>query len=111
MLHQVTNLHTGVVAEELTIGIRVQPGASRTAVRRGRDGGLAVAVTARAVEGAATDAAMTAVAEALGVRARRVRLVRGARTREKVLAVQTTGPDGTDERDRLLALLRELAGS
>ncbi|MHB1138876.1 MAG: DUF167 domain-containing protein [Microthrixaceae bacterium] len=95
-------------ADELTVAIRVQPGASRIAVRGGRDGALAVAVTARAVDGAATDAARRAVAEALGVRPRRVRLVRGARSRDKLLAVTTTDAAGGDEREQLVARVREL---
>jgi uncharacterized protein YggU (UPF0235/DUF167 family) len=97
-----------VSEHELTVAIRVQPGASRTSVGPGRDGVLAVAVGARAVDGAATDAAVHAVADALGVRARRVRLLRGARSREKVLAVDTIGPDGHDEHDALVARVREL---
>ncbi len=51
-------------------------------------------VSARAVEGAATEAALKAVAEALGVPARDVTLVSGATSRTKVLEV----PDGLEER-------------
>ena len=93
---------------ELTVAIRVQPGASRTSVGPGRDGVLAVAVGARAVDGAATEAAVRAVADALGVRARRVRLLRGARSREKVLAIDTLGPDGHDEHEQLVLRIRAL---
>jgi len=100
-----------VAEHELTVAIRVQPGASRTSVGPGRDGTLAVTVGARAVDGAATDAAVRAVAEALGVRARRVRLLRGARSRDKVLAVDTMGPDGHDEHDTLAARVRALGTS
>lgn len=46
---------------------------------------LVVAVTARAVDGAATEAVLRAVAEAYGVRRRDVRLVSGATARTKVL--------------------------
>lgn len=68
----------------------MRPGASRTAVGGSYDGRLVVAVTARAVEGAATEAVRRAVAEALGVPARDVTLVSGATSRSKVLEV----PDG-----------------
>ncbi len=72
----------------MRVAIRVRPGASRT--RAGGvygDDRLVVAVTARAVDGAATEAALTALAEALGVRRRHVRLVSGATSRDKVVDV------------------------
>jgi uncharacterized protein YggU (UPF0235/DUF167 family) len=48
---------------------------------------LVVAVQARAVKGAATDAALRALAGALGVRRQDVRLVSGASGRTKVVEV------------------------
>lgn len=68
--------------------VRVRPGAARTAVggRYGEDA-LVVAVTARAVDGAATEAALRALADALGVRRGVVRLVSGATSRTKVVEV------------------------
>uniref|UniRef100_UPI0020280828 DUF167 domain-containing protein n=1 Tax=Actinotalea sp. C106 TaxID=2908644 RepID=UPI0020280828 len=65
--------------------VRVRPGASRTRVGGTRGGALTVAVTARAVDGAATEAVLVAVAEAFGLRPRQVRLLRGATSREKLL--------------------------
>lgn len=50
-------------------------------------GALVVAVAARAVDGAATRAALAALAEAFGVRQRDVRLVTGATSRDKVIEV------------------------
>ncbi len=89
--------------------MRVRPGASRTRVggRYGEaadDGGsrLVVAVSARAVDGAATEAVLRAVAEALGVRRHQVRLVRGATSRDKLLEV-LDAPD--DLADRVAVLL------
>src|SRR6185369_13269764 len=56
----------------VTVAIRVRPGASRTAVGGRYDGpfgpALVVAVQAPAVEGRATEAAVRAVARALGVK-------------------------------------------
>lgn len=72
----------------------MRPGSSRTAVGGSYDGQLVVKVSARAVDGAATEAVLRAVAEALGVRAYEVTLVSGATSRTKVLDV----PDGLDER-------------
>jgi uncharacterized protein YggU (UPF0235/DUF167 family) len=91
------------------VAVRVRPGASRTRVggRYGDPGAdglapLVVAVSARAVDGAATEAVLRAVAESLGVRPRQVVLVRGATTRDKLLEVLDP-PD--DLRERLLTLL------
>jgi hypothetical protein len=69
------------------VAIRVQPGASRTRVGGVRGDRLVVAVGARAVDGAATEAALRAVAEALGARPRQVRLVSGVTSRDKVVEV------------------------
>lgn len=52
------------------------------------DGALVVRVTARAVEGRATEAALAAVAEALGVRRSAVTLVSGATSRTKIVEVE-----------------------
>ena len=71
----------------MRIAIRVRPGASRTRVGGEHAGALVVAVGARAVDGAATEAALAALADALGVRRRHVRLVTGATSRDKVVEV------------------------
>lgn len=80
----------------MRIVVRVRPGASRTRVG-GTYGDasasqLVVAVTARAVGGAATEAVLRAVAEVFEVRRSDVRLVNGATVRTKLLEI--TGPDG-----------------
>jgi len=85
------------------VAIRVRPGASRT--RAGGvygDDRLVVAVTARAVDGAATEAALVALADALGVRRRHVRLVSGATSRDKLVEVDDVAAD--DLAARLSAL-------
>ena len=69
------------------VSIRVRPGASRAAVGGSYDGRLVVAVSARAVDGAATEAALKAVADAFGVRRRHVALVTGTTARDKVVEV------------------------
>lgn len=92
----------------MRLTIQVTPGARRPGVGgpggpEGVDGpALAVRVAARAVDGAATEAALAAVAEALGVRRRQVTLVRGATARTKVVEV-----DGDDAAlaERVTALL------
>jgi uncharacterized protein YggU (UPF0235/DUF167 family) len=87
------------------LGIRVRPGASRVRVGPGPDGLLLVAVTARAVDGKATEAALRALAEALGVRRRDVILVTGATARTKVVDI-VPGPSGQQALiDRIAELL------
>lgn len=67
--------------------MRVRPGASRTRVGGLHGDRLVVAVQARAVDGDATEAALAAVADALGLRRRHVSLVAGATSRDKVVEV------------------------
>lgn len=86
------------MAEPARITIRVHPGASRARVgdvhaEPGHERVLGVWVTARAVDGQATQAALDAVAAALGVRGRSVRLVTGSRSRLKVLEVSDPPAD------------------
>jgi len=69
------------------VTIRVRPGAPVTRVGGAHDGALVVRVSARAVAGQATEAALAAVAEAFGVRRRAVSLVAGAASRTKVIEV------------------------
>jgi uncharacterized protein YggU (UPF0235/DUF167 family) len=63
---------------------------------------LVVKVTARAVAGKATEAALRAVADALGVRRRDVHLVSGATSRDKVVEVAGDVAQLTQRIDRLL---------
>jgi uncharacterized protein len=78
----------------LRVPIRVRPGAARPGVGGGYDGprgrALVVAVAARAVDGRATEAALRAVADALGVPRREVTLVAGATSRDKLVEVPAT---------------------
>ena len=89
----------------LRIAIRVRPGASRTAVGGtfGDDpeGPLVIAVGAQAVDGAATEAALRALAKALGLRRGDLRLILGATSRTKVVEI-------AGEADELAHLLTKL---
>jgi uncharacterized protein len=71
----------------MRLTIRVRPGASRVHVGGEHDGALVVAVTARAIDGRATEAALQALADALALRRRDLRLVTGATHRTKVVEV------------------------
>jgi uncharacterized protein YggU (UPF0235/DUF167 family) len=74
--------------------IRVQPGSARPGVGGEHDGALVVRVSARAVDGKATAAALAAVAAAFGVRPGAVTLVTGAASRIKVIDVAGADPAG-----------------
>jgi uncharacterized protein YggU (UPF0235/DUF167 family) len=80
---------------DLSVAVRVRPGAGRTRVGGSRPGphgpALIVAVSAPPVDGKATEAARRALAEALGVRAARVTLKIGAASRDKVFVVAGAG--------------------
>jgi len=84
-VHGGANFATGGGA--IRIAIRVRPGAPRTRVGGDHDGALVVHVTARAVDGRATEAALRALAGALGVPRAAVTLVTGATSRTKVVEV------------------------
>jgi uncharacterized protein len=74
------------------VTIRVRPGSARPGVGGGHDGALVVRVSARAVDGRATAAALAAVAAAFGLRPAAVTLVTGAASRTKVVEVAGADP-------------------
>jgi len=88
----------------LTLSVHVHPGASKESVGGSHDGALSVYVQARAVDGAATEAVLKAVAKAFHLRPRQVTLVRGHTARTKMLSLE-----GADS--ELQARLTELLGA
>lgn len=92
----------------MRVTVRVRPGASRTRVGgcygSGEQAALTVAVTARAVDGAATAAVLTAVAAAFEVRPRQVALIAGATNRTKVLEIGVDEDAGRRRLSQLLAI-------
>lgn len=70
------------------ISIHVQPGASQAEIVGLHGEALKVRIRARAVEGAANEALLNFIAHALGVPRREVKIVRGEKSRRKVLEVQ-----------------------
>lgn len=95
----------------MRVSVRVKPGASRTKVggqygeaSDGQAPVLIVYVGQRAVEGAATEAVLKAVAKAFGLRRADVDLVRGLTSRTKVLELR-----GEDQ--ALSTRLTQLLGS
>ena len=69
-----------------TLEIKVKPGSKRPGVVREGER-LLVAVTERAIEGAANEATIAALAKALGIAPSRIALLRGRRGRIKLVGV------------------------
>jgi uncharacterized protein len=78
------------------ITVRVRPGSPRPGVGGEHDGALVVRVSARAVDGRATEAALRAIADAFGVRRPAVTLVTGTTSRTKVVDVAGADPAALD---------------
>jgi hypothetical protein len=76
----------------MRITIRVKPGSARPGVGGEHDGALVVRVSARAVDGKATEAALAAVADSFGVSRSAVRLVSGASSRTKIVDIDAEDP-------------------
>jgi uncharacterized protein YggU (UPF0235/DUF167 family) len=70
----------------------VQPGSAHPGVGGQREGALLVRVSAPAIDGRATEAALAAVAAAFGVRRRAVTLISGASSRTKIVEVADGDP-------------------
>src|ERR1700751_940585 len=77
---------------ETTIAVRAQPGARRDEFLGIRRGILVARVRAPALEGRANRALCQLIARRLGVRASRVSVVRGERSRDKLIRVEGIDP-------------------
>lgn len=84
--------------------VRVAPRGSRTGIAGVRDGALLVRVTAPPVDGAATEAVVRLLAQALDLAPRDLAVVSGARARRKTIEVR--GLDAATLHARLSAILR-----
>ncbi len=71
--------------------VRVQPRASRNAVRRDEEGRSRVSLCAPPVDGAANKALREYVAKVLGLSKRTVSIVTGEHSREKLLSLSGVG--------------------
>ena len=76
----------------MRITIWVRPGSAHPGIGGEHAGALVVRVSARAVDGKATEAALAAVARAFSVRRSAVTLVSGASSRIKIIDVVTGDP-------------------
>lgn len=83
----------------IEVAVQARPGARIEKVALRPDGGLSVHVRAPALDGRANAAVLAALAAALGLRPRQVNLVRGERSRDKLVRLEL---DSLDElRSRL----------
>lgn len=76
------------VGDALTLHLHVQPGAKKTEAAGMHGGSIKIRLAAPPVEGKANLALLAFVADAFGVPQRNVILVRGEKSREKVLRVE-----------------------
>ena len=84
------------------VEIKVQPRASRNAIAGVRAGILRIRVTAPPVDGQANAATIALLAQALDLPKSAVRLVKGASSREKTLAVESMSQEEVNQRLNLL---------
>ncbi len=84
------------------IEIRVQPRASRNTISGVVAGVLRIRVTAPPLNGQANAAAITLLAQALDVPKSAIRLVKGASSREKTLAIESLSQEEVNQRLNLL---------
>ena len=71
----------------IEVGLRAQPGARFERVSVSDSGRLVVHVRAPAIDGRANEAVIAGLARALGLRPRQIALLRGERSREKVVRI------------------------
>jgi uncharacterized protein (TIGR00251 family) len=74
--------------EEVRLRVRVQPGASRSKIVGERDGVLVVRLTAPPIEGKANEALRRLLARQLRVPRSGVEIVRGAKSRDKLVQIK-----------------------
>lgn len=89
-------------ASKMELEIKVQPKAKRDAIEVSGDGGVTVRVTAAPDGGKANEAVITLLAKKLGLPKRGVEIIRGHRSRTKLVRV----PDLTRSQ-----LMERLAGA
>jgi uncharacterized protein len=78
---------------DIDFTVRLQPRARRNAILDERDGVLRVSVAAAPIDGQANAALCKLIAKRAGVARGRVSVIRGERTREKVVRVEGVEPE------------------
>ncbi len=72
----------------MQLNVKVYPRASRNAVECNRDGSLKIRVTAAPEDNKANDAVLKLLADRLGIPRTSVRILRGHRTRNKIVQLE-----------------------
>ena len=78
---------------DIDLTVRLQPRARRNAILDERDGVLRVSVAAAPIDGQANAALCKLIAKRAGVARGHVSVIRGERTREKVVRVEGVEPE------------------
>lgn len=86
---QLLEQHGGV-----SLQVRVAPRASRSAIAGVHDGALKLSLTAAPVDGAANDALIALLADAIGVPKRALSITRGQHARTKTVHIEGASADG-----------------
>ena len=76
----------------MRVAVHVHPGSRRPQVGGSHGDALVVRVSAPAVDGRANQAVLDALAEAFAVAPRQVRLIRGERSRDKLVEIDGADP-------------------
>jgi hypothetical protein len=82
-----------VAKAEIKLEVRLTPRARKEEISGVRDGVLQVRVKAPPIDGRANEALRKLIAKRAGVPKSQVTIVRGERSRQKLLAVQGADPD------------------
>jgi uncharacterized protein (TIGR00251 family) len=82
------NVGLPALSQSTSIGIYVQPRASKTEISGVNDGLIRIRLAAPPVDGAANTALVTFIAERLGIAKSRVRVISGLASRRKVVRVE-----------------------
>jgi uncharacterized protein len=86
-----------VAKAEIKLEVRLTPRAGRDEIGGRREGRLQVRVKAPPVDGKANEALRRLIAKRVGVPKSRVRIVRGERSRRKLIAIEGADPAALDD--------------
>jgi len=82
--------------EAAVLSIRIQPRSSKNKISRNEDGSFKIWITAPPVDGAANEALVKFLADALSVPKSRIEIVSGHTAREKIVRISGISPAAAD---------------
>ena len=85
------------MSKDASIRVHLRPRASRDELLGMREGVLVARVSAPPLEGRANDSLCRLIARAAGIAPSRVRVIRGERSREKVVSVEGVAREALEE--------------